>query len=40
MFTQNENRFMSEDALKSYEEEVNAVVQQSQQEIGGVKVSE
>lgn len=40
IFTQNEGRFVSPDALKTYEEEVNAIVQQSQQEIGGVKVSE
>lgn len=40
VFTQNESRFAGQDALKTYEEELSSVVRQSQQEIGGVKVSE
>lgn len=40
VFTQNERRFAPQDTLKTFEEELNAIVQQSQQEIGGVKVSE
>lgn len=40
IFTQDEGRCVSEEALKTYQEEVNALCKQSQQEIGGVKVSE
>lgn len=40
IFTQNETRFADESLLKSFEEEVNALTQQSSQEIGGYKVSE
>lgn len=40
IFTQDEGRCVSDDALKTYQEEVNALSKQSQQEIGGVKVSE
>lgn len=40
IFTQNETRFADEAVLKTFEEEVNAITQQSCQEIGGYKVSE
>lgn len=40
IFTRNETRFADESALKIFEEEVNALMQQNCQEIGGYKVSE
>lgn len=40
VFTQDENRVASEDALRVFDEEVAALTQQSTQEIGGYKVSD
>nr|XP_022905059.1 phospholipase A-2-activating protein [Onthophagus taurus] len=40
IFTQDESRFASEDALKAYDEEVMALQKQTSQEIGGYKVSD
>lgn len=40
VFTQDESRFASDELLKTFEEEVNALAKQSTQEIGGYKVSE
>lgn len=40
IFTQHESRYASEEALKVFQEEVDALAKQSLQEIGGIKVSE
>ncbi|XP_018332885.2 phospholipase A-2-activating protein [Agrilus planipennis] len=40
VFTQHESRYASEETLKAFEEEVNALSKQATQEIGGYKVSD
>lgn len=40
IFTQDENRVADEQTLTKFNEEVNAILQQSLQQIGGYKVSE